>query len=357
MKLAVTICATERYTYAMRAQARRVAPQLHGHDVTVILVGDGQAGLTAAAKEWEELAPNEVKIDQVDLEIDTDEHENYQANAQLLIAQLRSVAFSRARALGVDACWSLDSDVLPPANALRCMLSMLDFDDGYYGVTTCPYPSQGGGGWLGGRGNPMNPIAEDFLPSEREVPEKLRTEFEAHEKAASACWKDTGRLTPELEQRGRELNDKIKACPPKGNVFAMNGEQWRQRGWLEAAYPAIGRGAIVPSDWCGFGCTLMGPEALDLAHFEGYEGRGTEDLYIAWHRWHPAGVRICVIPHCLADHVIRAKVPQGEPPKYVLLQGHHETSGECVGHIRLRRLPWYDHTAGETADAANDGRL
>jgi len=41
-----------------------------------------------------------------------------------------------------------------------------------------------------------------------------------------------------------------------------------------------------------------------LAIFDGYDGRGTEDLYVCFHRWYPAGLRIGAIPHSLCDHVI-----------------------------------------------------
>jgi hypothetical protein len=55
---------------------------------------------------------------------------------------------------------------------------------------------------------------------------------------------------------------------------------------MDAAYPGLGIGAVVPSDRCGFGCTLMSKRALSLAQFDGYDGSGTEDLYMVWKRWH-----------------------------------------------------------------------
>ena len=38
--------------------------------------------------------------------------------------------------------------------------------------------------------------------------------------------------------------------------------------------PGHWRGSVVPTDWCGFGCTLMNKRALTAAHFDGYDGRG-----------------------------------------------------------------------------------
>jgi len=53
------------------------------------------------------------------------------------------------------------------------------------------------------------------------------------------------------------VDKRIEKYPPKSNVFVANGKKWRRRGWFDFAYPAIGKGAIVPSDWCGFGATMM----------------------------------------------------------------------------------------------------
>jgi hypothetical protein len=126
-----------------------------------------------------------------------------------------------------------------------------------------------------------------------------------------------------------------------GNVWECNSKfGWRRRGWLENAYPAIGVGAVVPSDWCGFGCTLMNHAALQLANFDGYDGQGTEDLYVVWRRWHPAGLRINVIPHCPCDHVIWQKKKGGAEDEYNIILSSHETQGECVGHLRTRKVPW-----------------
>ncbi len=117
---------------------------------------------------------------------------------------------------------------------------------------------------------------------------------------------------------------------------------WRRRGWLDHAYPGIGVGAMVPSDWCGFGCTLMGAKALALADFDGYEGQGTEDLFIIWNRWWPAGKRINVITHCPCDHVIWSKKKGGDVKEYTLVSSYHEMHGDCVGHLRTRKTPWQE---------------
>jgi hypothetical protein len=140
-----------------------------------------------------------------------------------------------------------------------------------------------------------------------------------------------------------ETAKKVRACPPDGNIWQVIAKHgWRRRGWLDHAAPGIGRGAMIESDWCGFGCTLMNAAALALADFEGYDGRGTEDLFVCWHRWHPAGLRLNVIPHCPCDHVIWEKKKGGDAGAYTHHIAYHEPEGECRGHLRVRQQPWLE---------------
>jgi hypothetical protein len=55
-------------------------------------------------------------------------------------------------------------------------------------------------------------------------------------------------------------------------------------GWMRLI-PGPGIGAVIPSDWCGFGCTLMSKRELSLAQSDGLAGSGIEDLYMVWKRW------------------------------------------------------------------------
>lgn len=359
MKLAITICATQNYTYALKAQARRIQACLdylsEEDRIYVVLSGDNSKEILDVVDLYKNIMPDNYEI----IHLGTDDLEknlrNYKEEAQLLIAQLRTRAFTEARRLKVDYCWSLDSDVLPPENGFKCMKQMLEFDDGYYSVSTCTYPSQGGGGFLGGRGTPKSQICDDFYEDEREIPEELKGRQKKHEEA----FKDFMELKQEPDKKWQEelaaIREEIKKCPPKENVFALNAKGWRKRGWLENAYPGIGKGAVLPSDWCGFGCTLMNKKALNLAHFDGYDGRGTEDLYICWSRWYPAGLKINVIAHCLADHIIRKRDEDHNISKLVHCQPYHETEGDYAGHIRLRYRPWYSQDIGEKYDENNDG--
>lgn len=341
--LVVTICATESYTFAMKEQAGRVVANIVDEPAgVVVLVGDDSGALKSVEKHYGELLPEGWSVERIAVPGAREDGANYKEPAQLLIARLRTAAFNRARKLRAALTWSLDSDVLPPANALSCMKTMLEFDRGYYAVSTCSYPNTA---FLGGRGSPRNPIAEDFLPHERKLPPELKAEFEANEAELKQLAEEKRQPTEEQRARWDATNKKIRECPPDGNIWEVIARHgWRPRGWLDHAYPAIGRGAVVPSDWCGFGCTLMSPAALAHAHFEGYTGKGTEDLFICYQRWLPAGLRINVITHCPCDHVIWGKKKGDAPEKYTLVRAFHEQEGQCAGHLRTESLPWIPTT-------------
>ena len=357
--LAVTICATARYQYALTAQARAVAANLGRLTVPVHIVLVGDSGLKPIDALYRELLPG----DNFRVHVDTrftdlprpkdgeDPNNNYQPAAQLLIARMRTAAFAKARALGATMCWSLDSDVIPGPTCLENLSWLLRFDRGYYGVAISPYVSQGGGGWLAGRGTPQQPILPDWLPEERDVPKDLRNRLEQHQKKLLELKEAP---SPELLAEGKALHEAVEKSPPKGDVFsASSGGKWRRRGWLDQAYPALGRGAIVPSDWCGFGNTLLSDRALLFADFLGYDGKGTEDLFVVWKRWHQQGIRIGACLHELSGHVIRRKDGSG----YVYVAPRYETEGETVGHIRAEHRPWYPMDATDKFDPSNDGRL
>lgn len=345
MKLVIVVCATKSYTYAMSAQARRVASAIRAAKISggeVVIVGDTSDELRAVQKAWTNIFPEGWRIHLIaDASFVEGKSANYKQAAQLLIASMRTAAHSAAIKLGATHCWSLDSDTLPQPNALRCLLDAVHFDAGYYDVAMCPYPNAA---FLGGRGTRQHPIAEDYTPEERELPKWLRKVWERSKK-----WKPG---TRDAAGRARRIAERIKKCPPVGNVFALNARGWRRRGWLESAYPGIGAGSMVPTDWVGFGCTMMTARALELAHFEGYDGGGTEDLFIGWHRWHPAGLRQAVLPHCPADHVIWEKKKGGEESAYTLHHVYHEQEGECVGHLRTRSVPWTPESHTEETPSA-----
>lgn len=351
MKLAVVICATQAYTHAMSIQARRVQQCVALADLPpcteahVILSGDDSAELKAIVAEYSGLMPAGWTIHHVrsvpcdataeephkqhGAKPDAKADEERKRMAFRRIADMREAAHACALKLGADYVWSLDSDVLPPPNALRASFDALRFDGGYYAVAFCPYPNLL---WLGGLGEPGRPMGEDFLPHERRLPARLRRCWEACEARLKAA------PTAKEHQRRTRLERRAKQCPPDGNIWEVIAKYgWRRRGWLDYTYPGIGLGAMVPSDWCGFGCTLMNRAALIRADFSSFRGHGTEDIFVIAHRWQPADLRIALLPHCPCDHVYMER-KQGETRR-TYLRAYHEPAGEFRGHLRIESIP------------------
>lgn len=340
--------ATKRYSYALPNFGRRVCAALaHSHESgTFIFVGDTSDLIyKLAEKHIRSNLPSGWEYEFIKLDICDDDLSNYKEDAQLLISQMQSAALTRARQLRASYFWSIESDVLVPHNALSTSMDCINFDNGYYDIAMCTYPSQGGGSFLGGRGSQYKHIEEDFEESEREIPKDLINKLKEHRKVKE--------LDRDLSwhEANKEFDDKIKECPPKGNVYELNAKKWRKRGWMEYAYPAIGKGAILPTDWVGMGCTLLSEKALNLAHFDGYEGFGTQDLYLCWSRWKPSGINMCVNTHAICDHVIRKRGKDGEQlwEDFVIMNAYHELDGEYEGHLRQRPSRLYTFESGEKA--------
>lgn len=368
MKLAIAIAATKSYLYAWEACLRSVAAAAaHRRDVHFIFATDESAESKAAEEVAKRELPEGWQITVIRMKFQ-DDPKDYGKSAQLRIAALQGAAFACARTkVRADRLWSVESDNIVPANALRVLEWTLDMptEDGtpYYDIAAGTYTN---GMFLGGFGSYQNPIAEDFLPEERKVPRRLRFLLDECGKRLK------GNLVPFMqssdpdkaplqwvtrpengmdengqpiigarmflekeERRMRRLAARVKKCPPNGNIWqVIQNHGWRRRGWMDNAYPGIGQGAVVPSDWCGLGCTLMSARALALADFCGYDGGGTQDLYLCWHRWHPAGLRLACVPHVACGHVKR----QGDGIVHHI--AYHEPQGECRGHLRVRSVPW-----------------
>jgi len=272
-----------------------------------------------------------------------DSQKAYKDDAQLIIARIQQKAFSLARELDSDIFWSIESDVLVPPNALKVLLQALEFDDSYYGIAMVTYPN---GQFLGGRGSSRHPIEEDFKEGERDIPAELKKQIKKKEERLKELFDKKQKHTEAEQKEWEELDKKIKSCPPKGNIFELQAKGWRQRGWMDAAYPAIGRGAILPTDWVGLGCTIMNKKALSLATFEGYELKGTQDLFLCWNRWHPADIKMCVIPHILCSHVKRKVGEDGKRTDEIEIhEAYHELEGEFEGHIRWRPRKYINFNA------------
>ena len=334
MNLAITICATKGYTEAMLTQARRVVRQQDLPQVgSIIISGDDSKEVKEVIAFYKNLLPS-WNVRHI-VSVTGDGGKNYQVPAQLTIARMREAAFQEAIKLQATHVWSLDSDVLPPAECLAHLIWGLSMPNNFYEVSFAPYPSQGGGLHLGGFGTQNQQINSDYTEDERDLTPDLIAERQLLTELEDLAKKNPKYYEAIQEHVGlSDFKKRLESCPPKGNVFKANAEKWRRRGWFEMCYPAIGKGALVPIDWVGFGCTLLNQRALRLASFDGYEGRGTEDLYIGWHRWYPNGIRMCAIPHVSCDHIIRRE------GKYVHIHSFTQADGEYRDHLRTRETPW-----------------
>jgi hypothetical protein len=367
-KIGIYTASTLKHSYALKAQARSVhsaCVYANIKDPTIVIVSSDEDFFDEVKEEYDNLFPEGkvISIKRKDF-FDCDSRKSYKNEVQLMIAQMRTLGTKALLTEGCDRILSLDSDVLPHYNSIQCMLDILEFDKGYYSIAQCPYPSQGGGAFLGGRGTPERHILEDFTEEEKLIPKEILKEKKEAEKDLKEFMqrlaKDKVERNPKTDkeiakkqQKLKEIDDEIKKCPPKANVFTLNGKKWRKRGWFDYAYPAIGKGSIVPVDWVGFGCTMMNKEAAALCDFSGYDGSGTEDLFIVWNRWYPNNLNIANISHCPSDHIVRDR---GNDSKYIHIMSYHEKEGESIGHLRQKNLPWYAQDLGEKYDPENNGR-
>jgi hypothetical protein len=330
--IAIVTAATKNYLHAWPQCLRGIAAAASHHEQAhfIFCTDESKEGEAAADLAKREL-PEGWKITVIRHPFKDDE-KNYKADAQLRIAVLQGSGFAFARKIRADRCLSVESDNIIPANALRVLEWTLDMPtaDGrpYYDIAAATYPN---GLFLGGFGTPQHQIAEDFLPEERKLKPRLKLCLEKCEERLKNPAVTKKQAEKEQKRMGR-LRGLVKKSPPDGNIWDITAKYgWRRRGWMDFAYPGIGLGAVVPSDWCGLGCTLMSRAALQVADFLGYEGKGTQDLFLCWHRWHPASLRIACVPHVVCDHIKRDK------ETIIHHRAYHEAEGECRGHLRTRQ--------------------
>ncbi|MFZ4774642.1 MAG: hypothetical protein ACOYM3_04720 [Terrimicrobiaceae bacterium] len=334
--IAIATAATKSYLHAWPQCVRAIAAAAahHAEAHFIFATDDSKEGARAEEVAKSEL-PSGWPITAIRLAGINDDAKDYNHAAQLRIAALQGAAFAVARSkVRADMLWSVESDNIVPANSLRVLewtLAMPTADGSpYYDIAAGTYPN---GLFLGGFGTPQNPIAEDFLPSERKLNPRLKLCLDACEARLKLSISQS--VTERESKRMGRLRARVKKSPPDGNIWEVTAKHgWRRRGWMDFAYPGIGEGSVVPSDWCGLGCTLMSKRALALADFCGYDGGGTQDLFLCWHRWHPAGLRLACVPHVLCDHVKR------EGSAYVHHRAYHEQAQEYRGHLRVRSQPW-----------------
>ncbi|WP_009964877.1 hypothetical protein [Verrucomicrobium spinosum] len=349
MKLVICTYATETFCYALQAQEPLLVANLKtagvgAHEVAFLMSGDGSAtsrtafeGVRTALNRWASGAAGKeccVPCEYIACaagEARSAGH-GHETGSNLNIARMQDACFARAREIGADYLWSLESDVLPSNNCLRALLSALQFDGGYYSVAMAAYPNEE---FLGGHGSPTHWINPNVYDEERMADGELQTRLAAAKEALnSAAESEAGERRKVVD----ELLTELRQCPAKANAYGLNAARWRRRGWLSHAYPGIGLGAMVPTDWVGMGCTLFTADVVNCTNWLGYEGHGTQDLWACWKIWQPRGFRLCVVPHVTCSH---AKVRwEDEKPTATLLHAYHEAGGEYHGHLRVQKQPF-----------------
>ncbi len=355
--LVVATSATKSYLYAFEACVRAISVAASHHtEAHFIFTTDTSKESKLAEEALKNLLPEGWQIHTLRKK-EEDDKKSYNQSSQLRIAALQGAALHHAKVkLRADLFWSVESDTIVPPNALRVLEWALQFPDAsgdpLYHIAAGTYQN---GLFLGGFGSYDHVIAEDFLVKERRCPKRFLKIYEECGLRVNGKfipdkegkWIPAPETTKDLDlvyihkkmekemRRMHRLEQRAKHYPQDGNIWDIIAKYgWRRRGWLDYAYPGIGEGALVPLDWCGLGCTLIGKRALAISDFSDYQGAGTQDLFLCWNRWHPAGLRIAGLPHILCDHIKR------DGDKFIQHHAYHELHGECRGHIRSQTKPW-----------------
>jgi hypothetical protein len=351
--LDITIPATKNYCYAVLAQATTVrdsvlyycnTKNIDKFILNIVIVSDGCEKMISLEKFYKKIFNKscvDLSIQHIRLNIN-DEKPKYKKESQLLIAKMRQTAFDQSKKNNSDYCLSLDSDILIKTNTLNVLEDIISFDNGYYSISMCPYPSNGIGPLMGGHGSYNNKIYNNFFRDEKVVSPKIKKRISSYFSEKRKIIKKKIKSDEDLK-RISLLSKKIYLLnrfidlktPVKDNIYGLNSKRWRKRGWLDYAYPSIGKGSIVPTDWTGFGCTLISKKALYEINFNGYDGGGTEDLFIVWEKWFPKRFLIGCAPHCPVDHIVRKNPHKSiNNNEYIHIVCYHEEDDEYKGHIR-----------------------
>jgi hypothetical protein len=336
--ICIVLPCTSSYSYAIEECITAISVALKGRSADLYLCTDKSSSVMEKIRTLTRLGNLNVK--EVAIDVCDSGAIPYKEKAQIIIAQLLGNGFEMAREGNYDLCWIVESDVIVHPDSLDSLIWALNYPSSpRYEVTCSTYFN---GSFLCGRGTPYNQIAEDYLPSEKVGGLELSKKIKAMSKKLNAYALKRKNPPKEMIKEMDDLHKKLKESPPKANVFALNAKKWRKRGWLDQAYAGSAvQGAVLPTDWCGHGCTLLSKKALMLSNFVGYAGHGTQDLFLCWNKWYPAGIKIGLVVGVPAYHV--KKDPKGNlfawEPYFV------PDCEETAGHLRVRQIPFIKYNS------------
>jgi len=338
MKTCIILPCTDLYSYAIEECVRALYISLKGRCSDLYLCTDRTGSVLAKIKTVPK--PQNINLIEVTVNVSDFGHKPYKEKAQIIIARLLGAGLDISKDGDYDFCWIVESDVIVHPDAFECLVWAQNYPTfPKYDVTVATYFN---GSFLCGRGTPYNHIAEDYLPSEKIGGVELSKKIDALSKKLNAYASKRKNPPKDMLKEMDNLQKELKESPPKANVFALNAKKWRKRGWLDQAYAGSAvQGAVLPTDWCGNGCTLLSRKALMLSNFIGYAGHGTQDLFLCWNKWHPAGIKIGLVVGVPAYHV--KKDPEGNmfawEPYFV------PDCEETSGHLRVRRIPFIKYNS------------
>lgn len=335
MKIAITCYATASFGYLLLKQAPMIVAairyaRLDPKDFIWILACDRSKEIAESSRRVLQLYTSVgMTTKLLPLDVGDNGSGKHNQNSNLVIAKLQEAAWNEAKMQGVDYIWSVEADILPQANTLRCLLDALQWDNQWYDIAMATYPNDD---FLGGYGSPVQWIAPSTYPDERLLPAALAKKIEARERARERLASKNRPPSEEQIMAWQQLDIEVAKCPPRSNIFGLQASGWRPRGWISSAYPGIGLGALLPTAYVGLGCTLLSPRAFNLANWVGFQGKSTQDLWLCWRVWSAHGIRMAVTTHAVCSH---QKIRDG---KMTLLQAYHQVGGPTHGHLRVQRI-------------------
>jgi hypothetical protein len=139
--IAIATYATKNYCYALGVVAQRIAQNIRdakqiGRCFFVMASDDSEEAGVGYAHFEKALSAVGCETYRAIISGCDDDHKDkaYKDEAQRLIARLQTSAWDFARSKNPELLWSVESDVIPPENALRVLMDTLSFDSGYYDI-------------------------------------------------------------------------------------------------------------------------------------------------------------------------------------------------------------------------------